>query len=231
MVKEALFFMIFTVISSRAFSPLQYHLASQRCRARLLATTRTLVDEVYEAELVRKKSRFIGVARRVQDFPEAELFIKEVRQQHPKARHVVFGYVGCNTERSTDDGEPTGTAGSPVLQAVKGEGLSEVCCCVVRYSGGIKLGAGGLIRAYGGAAREVLRAAETVSISERLSFSVSIPPSKVGDLYSAVSAVGGIVESVGDKYSVTVPAEEAAAFQDSLTSRTAGAAVINPITQ
>ncbi|GMI40816.1 hypothetical protein TrCOL_g11020 [Triparma columacea] len=222
---KAVVYMIFSLCTTRAFLfPIQFH-PPQHVTTRLFATL-TLVDDIFEAEIVRKKSRFIGVARRVDDFPEAERFIKEVREQHPKARHVVFGYVGCNTERSTDDGEPTGTAGSPVLQAVKGEGLSEVCCCVVRYSGGIKLGAGGLIRAYGGAAREVLRSAETVEISERVSFSVSIPPSNVGDIYSAVSAFGGVVESVGDKYSVTVPLEEATLFVDTLTSRTAGAATI-----
>jgi len=117
--------------------------------------------------MVVKKSRFIGIAKQCSTFEDAESFIADVKIEHPKSRHVVFGYVGCNTERSTDDGEPTGTAGSPVLSAVKGEGLSDTGCVVVKYFGGIKLGAGGLIRAYGGAAREVLRSAEKVAVVER----------------------------------------------------------------
>lgn len=197
-----------------------------RGASRLLATL-TLEDGVYEAEIVRKKSRFIGVASHVADFSEAERFISRVRGDHPKSRHVVFGYVGCNTERSTDDGEPTGTAGSPVLSAVKGEGLSEVCCVVVRYSGGIKLGAGGLIRAYGGAAREVLRSASTMEVEEKSSFMITIPPSNVGDLYGAVAAFAGVMDAIGDsKYHVTVPASSSSSFIDALTSKTAGAAAI-----
>jgi putative IMPACT (imprinted ancient) family translation regulator len=78
----------------------------------------------------------------------------------PKASHNCFAYKIGAEFRSTDDGEPGGTAGRPILRAIETEGLDHVCVLIIRYFGGTKLGAGGLVRAYGGAARECLRASE-----------------------------------------------------------------------
>ncbi|AEM78568.1 YigZ family protein [Thermoanaerobacter wiegelii] len=103
------------------------------------------------AEIEIKRSRFIGHAKPVSSEEEAIKFIEEIRASHRMATHNVYAYViGENDEiqRFSDDGEPSGTAGIPVLNVIKKEGLKNVAVVVTRYFGGILLGAGGLVRAY-----------------------------------------------------------------------------------
>lgn len=108
-----------------------------------------------ESELSIKRSRFICYLERVHSEDEARAFIDAIRHQHATARHhcTAFRYVedGDIRERSNDDGEPAGTAGRPMLAVLKGADLVDVCAVVVRYFGGVKLGTGGLVRAYGDA--------------------------------------------------------------------------------
>ena len=144
----------------------------------------------YQEEIVIKKSRFIGIATRCESWSEAQLSLEKIRKEHPKSRHICFGLCcGVNpcTERASDDGEPTGTAAAPILGAINGIGLSDTLCVVVRYSGGIKLGAGGLIRAYGGAARLVLQGAP---------HEVLIPKSNVRVLVHNVANAGGVYDAI-----------------------------------
>jgi len=101
-------------------------------------------------------------------------------------------------ERCSDDGEPTGTAGVPILSSIRGEDLSDTVCAVVRYSGGIKLGAGGLIRAYGGTARLVLRAAEKKILIPMSSLRLRTSSSNAGQIYTTASRFGGTVS--GETY-------------------------------
>jgi len=157
--------------------------------------------QYYQAEEVIKKSRFIGIAKHCTSWESAQEFVDLIRSQHPKSRHVCFAYVGGfnpKTERCSDDGEPTGTAGVPILGAINGEDISDTICVVVRYFGGIKLGAGGLIRAYGGAARLVLRDAEKEVLIPKLSLQVSTTSSNAGQIYSTAMKYNGIVE--GESY-------------------------------
>ncbi|KAF5032472.1 IMPACT family member YigZ [anaerobic digester metagenome] len=103
-----------------------------------------------------KKSKFLGYARPVDSEATAAAFIDEIKKRHWDARHTVYAYViGPNGEiqRSTDDGEPAGTAGRPVLEIIRGEGLTNTAIVVSRYFGGVLLGTGGLVRAYGKAAK------------------------------------------------------------------------------
>lgn len=157
--------------------------------------TTTLDAGSHQSELEVKKSRFIGYAQHCETWKEAQDYINNVvKVEHPKARHVCFGFVaGFNPvqERCSDDGEPTGTAGLPILGAIKGEGLSDTVCVVVRYFGGIKLGAGGLIRAYGGGARLVLREAPKVVLIPKSTFRVSASSNHIGSIYDSVSKAGG----------------------------------------
>jgi uncharacterized YigZ family protein len=107
----------------------------------------------YQCETEIRKSRFICILSDVKDEEEARLFIRDIQKQYREATHVCTAYtIGTNHEisRSSDNGEPAGTAGMPMLEALKKSGLTNVCACVVRYFGGIKLGTGGLARAYGG---------------------------------------------------------------------------------
>jgi len=114
------------------------------------------------AEVEAKRSRFIGTAAPAFAPDEAENRIAAVRRRYPGATHNVYAYsVGTGTplERLSDDGEPRGTAGYPVLEVIKKRGLRNVVCIVTRYFGGTLLGAGGLLRAYGRAATVALDAA------------------------------------------------------------------------
>lgn len=112
-----------------------------------------------------KKSKFLGYARAVDSEAAAAALIEEIKRRHWDARHTVYAYViGPNgeTQRSTDDGEPAGTAGRPVLEIIKGAGLTDTAIVVSRYFGGVLLGTGGLVRAYGKAAKLAL--ADSVKI-------------------------------------------------------------------
>lgn len=108
------------------------------------------VKNANQDEFVVKKSRFIGYVRPVKTQQEALDFISEIKTKHWDATHNVYAYVlrDSMTRRFSDDGEPQGTAGVPVLDVLKKEGLTDVCVVVTRYFGGILLGGGGLVRAY-----------------------------------------------------------------------------------
>ena len=99
--------------------------------------------------LVIEKSRFICYMKHVKSEEEYRDYLNEIRKKHYDATHVCSALVCHNVQRSSDDGEPAGTAGSPILNVLVRNDLDETCALVVRYFGGIKLGAGGLIRAYG----------------------------------------------------------------------------------
>ena len=108
------------------------------------------------AELAEKKSRFIANVAPVSTEEEAISFVSEIKSQYRDARHNVYAYVVAenNISRFTDDGEPSGTAGAPVLDTILKEGLTDVAIIVTRYFGGTLLGTGGLVRAYGKSAKD-----------------------------------------------------------------------------
>ena len=103
-----------------------------------------------------EKSKFLGYAIAINNEEEAKEEINKIRKEHPKATHHCYAYVLKDKQKSNDDGEPAGTAGIPILEIIKQLGLENVLVVVVRYFGGIKLGAGGLVRAYARSAKEVL---------------------------------------------------------------------------
>lgn len=114
-----------------------------------------------EAEFVEKRSRFIGRVWRTDTEAEALEKIREMRERHRDATHNVYAYIirENNITRYSDDGEPSGTSGMPVLNVFATEGITNVCCVVTRYFGGTLLGTGGLVHAYSKAAKEALDAA------------------------------------------------------------------------
>lgn len=115
-----------------------------------------------EASFTERKSEFIGYIAPVKTPDEAVSFISEVREKHRKATHNVYAYIlrDNNISRYSDDGEPQGTAGVPVLDVLQKEGLTDVCCVVTRYFGGILLGGGGLVRAYSHSTKIAVDAAQ-----------------------------------------------------------------------
>ncbi|MFC4772110.1 YigZ family protein [Enterococcus hermanniensis] len=124
----------------------------------MLQTYRTIkADHQHEIEI--KKSRFICFLKRISSEKEAKDFIQQIKKEHWKANHNCSAFVlGERNEiqRSSDDGEPSGTAGVPILEVLKKNDLINVCAVVTRYFGGTKLGAGGLIRAYSGATAQAI---------------------------------------------------------------------------
>lgn len=119
-------------------------------------------DEIYTSEIVINKSRFLGFAKFVESGDEAESFLNELREKYKDARHICFAYKLRNSARLSDDGEPSGTAGKPILNIIEKKGLVNVVIAVVRYFGGVKLGAGGLLRAYSGSAVDTIEKAKIV---------------------------------------------------------------------
>ena len=127
------------------------------------------------AEFEEKRSVFIGYAKPVKTEAEAMEFVKKIRGKHGDARHNVFAYTlgGGVTARYSDDGEPQGTAGIPVLDVLRKSGVDDSCIVVTRYFGGILLGAGGLVRAYSAAAKMALDTAEIATFEPYTEFSLS----------------------------------------------------------
>lgn len=114
-------------------------------------------------ETVIERSRFICHMRRVETEEEARAVLSEVKKNHPFATHNCYAFVlRSGAARFSDDGEPQGTAGQPMLEAIKNNGLYNVIAVVTRYFGGIKLGAGGLVRAYSGAVSAAIKLADKV---------------------------------------------------------------------
>ncbi|MBR4626676.1 MAG: YigZ family protein [Ruminococcus sp.] len=115
-----------------------------------------------QASFIEKRSEFIGYISPVTTNDEAVAFINSIKAQHRKAKHNVYAYIlrKDNISRYSDDGEPQGTAGAPVLDVIAKRGLTDVCVVVTRYFGGILLGGGGLVRAYSHAASIACDAAE-----------------------------------------------------------------------
>ncbi len=107
-------------------------------------------------EIIINKSRFITYLYKVKNIDEVNNYLDELKKEYKDATHICFSYIINNTKRFSDDNEPSGTAGIPILNILENNNLNYVLCCVVRYFGGIKLGAGGLLRAYSNSAKECL---------------------------------------------------------------------------
>ncbi len=117
----------------------------------------------HESEKIIEKSKFLTYSAHVESEEEARAFVAEIRKAHSLATHVCYAFIADkagNLQRFSDDGEPQGTAGVPILEVLKAKKLTESAVAVVRYFGGVKLGAGGLVRAYSSSAAENLDGAD-----------------------------------------------------------------------
>ena len=130
-----------------------------------------------ESEKIIEKSRFIGYTVHVESEDEARAFLAKIRKEHSLATHVCYAFIADKTgnlQRFSDDGEPQGTAGVPILEVLKAKKLFETAVAVVRYFGGVKLGAGGLVRAYSSTAAETLDKADIRSLEKCVEYSVLV---------------------------------------------------------
>ncbi|MDD4036731.1 MAG: YigZ family protein, partial [Bacilli bacterium] len=124
-------------------------------------------------ELIINKSRFITFLFKVNDESEIDDFLNALKKEYKDATHYCYGYIIDNIKRSSDDNEPGGTAGIPILSVLEQNDLNLVLCVVVRYFGGVKLGAGGLIRAYRKSVNECLKLGELVTLRRGIIFEVT----------------------------------------------------------
>ncbi|KRM06579.1 MAG: YigZ family protein [Liquorilactobacillus ghanensis] len=135
------------------------------------------IAKTAQAELIIKKSNFIGIVAKTSNEPAAQEFIEHIKDSHPKARHHCFAAIigdKDQIQRASDNGEPTGTAGAPILNVLKKQQLHNVTAVVVRYYGGIKLGTGGLIRAYSNATSAAIEQAGIVQQIKAAIITVSL---------------------------------------------------------
>lgn len=122
------------------------------------------IKSSYEARIEVEKSKFIGLLFPLHDEEEFKQILKSLQKEHKKARHIVYAYRIGTKSKSNDDGEPKGTAGRPLLELLHKKDLNNLVLFVVRYFGGIKLGAGRLLRTYVSAGVEVINKAELIEL-------------------------------------------------------------------
>ncbi|XP_068643897.1 uncharacterized protein [Aristolochia californica] len=141
----------------------------------------TTLRERISCEREIKRSKFIAVAAPISDDLSALAFLSQVRE--PRATHNCWAYKIGDQYRCNDDGEPSGTAGKPIYSAIASSGIDRVMVVVIRYFGGIKLGTGGLVRAYGGVTTECLRDAPTCLVKSKVLVGLEVPFDLLGSVY------------------------------------------------
>lgn len=153
------------------------------------------VAERAEDDFFERKSQFIGYIAPVSTEEEALAFLAEIRAKHRDARHNCFAYILKNgVKRASDDGEPQGTAGVPILEVVEREGIIDVIVVVTRYFGGILLGAGGLVRAYAHAAKLAVDAAKRKVMSPAVLVEMKMDYNQYGRINNVLSKYTAIVQ-------------------------------------
>ena len=188
----------------------------------------TIKENSYD-EFVEKKSTFITHLVRVTSEEEAREFIQKMKKKHYDATHVCSCYVvGDNNEitRANDDGEPSGTAGTPMLDVLVKNEIKNVCATVIRYFGGTKLGTGGLVRAYGGGVINALKNATLVERKDALEIRLELDYSLNGKIEYEIEKTNFIVNNLEytDKiiYTIYVMEEDYDSFQSWIANLTNG---------
>ena len=188
----------------------------------------TIKENSYD-EFVKKKSTFITHLVRVTSEEEAREFIQKMKKKHYDASHVCSCYVvGDNNEitRANDDGEPSGTAGAPMLDVLVKNEIKNVCATVIRYFGGTKLGTGGLVRAYGGGVINALKNATLVERKDALEIRLELDYSLNGKIEYEIEKTNFIVNNLEytDKiiYTIYVMEEDYDSFQSWIANLTNG---------
>ncbi len=180
-----------------------------------------------EAEFTEKRSRFLGHVRMVETEDAARDFISEMKRKYYDARHNCWCYsIQGGPERYSDDGEPQGSAGIPMLEVLRRRGVTNAVCVVTRYFGGVLLGTGGLLRAYTKSTADALDAAGLAAVRPWAETELDCTYGQLEKLKSETAAAGGVLEDVvygsGVTLKVLVRAEEAETFAARIFDRSAG---------
>ncbi|WP_406413554.1 YigZ family protein [Streptomyces halstedii] len=188
---------------------------------------------VHETEINR--SRFLCALAPAATEEEAQAFVARVRAEHPGATHHCYAYVigaDASVQKASDDGEPGGTAGVPMLQMLLRREVRYAVAVVTRYYGGVKLGAGGLIRAYGGAVGEALDSLGTLTRRRYRLATLTVDHQRAGKLENDLRSTGRIVRDVRYAEAVTIeiglPDADVEGFRAWLADATAGSATFEP---
>ncbi len=194
------------------------------------------IQKAGESEIVISKSRFLGYSIPVSSELQVQDVLAQIRKKHHDAKHCCYAFRlnEGSIVRSSDDGEPSGTAGAPILNVLSGAEVENVLCAVIRYFGGVLLGTGGLVRAYGRAASEALVQAGIVQIRVCERILVTMSYSSFNLLEPTIRKRGYPCETVfADKVALTllIPAEESDALLAIIIERTDGGAQIMRIGQ
>lgn len=191
-------------------------------------TTYKTIQAPASAELIEKRSRFIGYVRPVSTQEEAVAFINEIKSKHWDATHNVYAYVirEEGITRYSDDNEPQGTAGIPVLDAIRKRGITDCVVVVTRYFGGTLLGAGGLVRAYSAAAKAGIDAAGECVMTLCSACTLKCSYTLYGKIPALIARFGGTADDSEFADDVTVrfhlPCENLAAFNKALSEESSG---------
>ena len=185
-------------------------------------------------EYIVEKSTFIGYAKPIKTEEEAIEFINEIKKKHKDATHNVWAYTigeNMNIQRYSDDGEPQGTAGIPTLEVIKKEDLRDVVVVVTRYFGGIKLGAGGLVRAYTKGAKVDIEAGIVIEKVKYSEVKIKIEYTQLGRIQNEIMNLGFKVKdtiySEDVELIVYVRNEEAQSLMDRIIDITSGTADVS----
>ena len=185
-----------------------------------------------ESEYTEKRSRFLGHIKCVETEEEARAFIAETKKKYYDARHNCWCYsIKGGAERYGDDGEPQGTAGIPMLEVLRREGVTNVVCVVTRYFGGILLGAGGLLRAYTKTAKDALDASGISVVRRWVEAELPCSYSQAEKLKNEIVSAGGVVSELEYAANVTikvlVPEELAEDFKAKIFDVSAGSVKVS----
>lgn len=185
------------------------------------------IDRYAESEVVEKRSRFLGYIKKVETEEEAVQFVSEIKTKHHDARHNVFAYrLLSGVKRYSDDGEPQGTAGIPILDIIEKEDIYDICIVVTRYFGGILLGTGGLVRAYSAAAKDALDKAGKIEMIKCSVLSLCCSYTQYGKIPSIISSFDGRIDDTAftDDVRITfhMPSGNTASFASDLTEFSKG---------
>ncbi|EHR4996051.1 YigZ family protein [Vibrio parahaemolyticus] len=191
---------------------------------------------LFEEEI--KKSVFITYLAHTPSVDAAKAFVDQIKAKHSDARHNCWGFVAGRPEDSmkwgfSDDGEPSGTAGKPILAQLSGSGVGEITAVVTRYSGGIKLGTGGLVKAYGGGVQQALKLLQTIEKKITTKLRLTLDYGFMPIAQSIMPQLGAV--EVAAEYSdqvilvVEIELREVSAFTQAIINKSGAKAIVTPL--
>ena len=187
------------------------------------------VLEKNEITLIRDKSSFIGILVHATSAESAKQYLIDIKKEYPKAKHYCYAYSIGGAKKSSDDGEPSGTAGRPMLDVLSAEHVTNACVVVTRYFGGTLLGTGGLVRAYSAAVKAGLENCTVIRKTQGFSVKTECDYNDSGKITNMAAKSGYRIQNTdwGEFVTITVLTDEPEKYTDDVTDVTSGRARIS----